>query len=146
MPVRSMPSSLLLVHPPERRHKPGKVTMQTVYLLVIGIAAGILSGMFGVGGGVIIVPALVLLFGMNQQSASATSLIALLLPVGLLGVFEYYRFGKISVDHLWLGLTIAVGLFAGAFFGAKIAIVMSSDMLRRAFAVFLVIVAIRLWL
>jgi uncharacterized membrane protein YfcA len=119
--------------------------MQLFILFVIGVAAGLLSGMFGVGGGVIIVPALVFLFGMNQQSASATSLIALLLPVGLLGVIEYYRSGKIGTENIWLGLAIAAGLFAGAFFGARLAIELSSDMLRRMFAVFLVFVAIRLW-
>ena len=120
--------------------------MQFVYLTGIGIFAGMLSGMFGVGGGVIIVPSLVLLFGMSQQSATATSLMALLLPVGLLGVFEYYRLGRLSVEHIWFGLAIALGLFIGAFFGARIALGMSGEMLRKAFAVFLVIVAIKLWL
>jgi len=119
--------------------------MQYLILLITGIAAGLLSGMFGVGGGVIIVPALVFFFGMTQQTASATSLIALLLPVGLLGVYEYYRSGNISVEHIGFGLVVALGLFAGAFFGAKIAIELSSEMLRRLFAVFLVFVAIRLW-
>jgi uncharacterized membrane protein YfcA len=119
--------------------------MQLLSLFIIGVTAGLLSGMFGVGGGVIIVPALVFLFGMNQQSAIATSLIALLLPVGLLGVIEYYRSGKIGTENIWFGLAIAAGLFAGAFFGARLAISLSSDMLRRMFAVFLVFVAIRLW-
>ncbi len=119
--------------------------MQLTGLLAIGVAAGILSGMFGVGGGIIIVPALVLLFGMTQQSANATSLMALLLPVGLLGVMEYYRAGKISGENIWIGLVIAAGLFAGAFFGAKIAIHLSSEMLRKAFAVFMGIVALHLW-
>jgi hypothetical protein len=119
--------------------------MHFVFLFIIGIAAGLLSGMFGVGGGVIIVPSLVLLFGMSQQTASATSLMALLLPVGLLGVLEYYRSGQISTGHIWIGLVIALGLFAGAFFGAKIAIGVSSETLRRMFAVFLVLVAFRLW-
>lgn len=62
--------------------------MQTVFLLIIGIAAGLLSGMFGVGGGIIIVPALVLLFGMSQHSANATSLVALLLPVEFLELWS----------------------------------------------------------
>jgi hypothetical protein len=119
--------------------------MHYAFLFIIGIAAGVLSGLFGVGGGIIIVPSLVLLFGMSQQTASATSLMALLLPVGLLGVFEYYRSGKISTENMWFGLVIALGLFAGAFFGAKIAIGVSSETLRRVFAVFLVFVAIRLW-
>lgn len=119
--------------------------MQYLILFITGIAAGLLSGMFGVGGGVIIVPALVFFFGMSQQTASATSLMALLLPVGLLGVYEYYQAGKITTEHIWFGLIIALGLFAGAFFGAKLAIELSSDLLRRMFAVFLVLVAIRLW-
>jgi uncharacterized membrane protein YfcA len=119
--------------------------MQLVYLFLVGLAAGILSGMFGVGGGIIIVPSLVLIFGMSQHSANATSLIALLLPVGLLGVLEYYRSGKISTENVWLGLVIAVGLFIGAFLGARSAIMLSSDMLRKAFAIFIGIVAIRLW-
>jgi uncharacterized membrane protein YfcA len=122
-----------------------KPNMQYLILLITGIAAGILSGMFGVGGGVIIVPALVFFFGMSQQTASATSLMALLLPVGLLGVYEYYQAGKITTEHIWFGLVVALGLFAGAFFGARIAIELSSDLLRRLFAVFLVVVAIRLW-
>jgi uncharacterized protein len=119
--------------------------MQLIGLLAIGIAAGILSGMFGVGGGIIIVPALVLLFGMTQQSAVATSLIALLLPVGMLGVMEYYRSGKISTENIWIGLVLATGLFAGAFFGAKTATHLSSDTLRKAFAVLMGIVALHLW-
>jgi uncharacterized membrane protein YfcA len=119
--------------------------MQYLILFITGIAAGLLSGMFGVGGGVIIVPALVFFFGMSQQTASATSLMALLLPVGLLGVYEYYQAGKITTEHIWFGLIVALGLFAGAFFGAKLAIELSSDLLRRMFAVFLVLVAIRLW-
>jgi uncharacterized membrane protein YfcA len=119
--------------------------MQLISLFFIGLCAGLLSGMFGVGGGIIIVPALVFFFGMSQQSANATSLIALLLPVGLLGVIEYYRSGNISVEHIGFGLTIALGLFAGAFFGALIATGMPSELLKRFFAVFLVFVAIRLW-
>lgn len=119
--------------------------MQLLILFITGLAAGLLSGMFGVGGGVIIVPALVFFFGMSQQTASATSLMALLLPVGLLGVYEYYQSGKITTEHIWFGLVIALGLFAGAFFGARLAIELSSDLLRRMFAVFLVLVAIRLW-
>ncbi len=119
--------------------------LQFIGLFFIGIAAGLLSGMFGVGGGLIIVPAMVLLFGMTQQTANATSLIALLLPVGLLGVMEYYRSGKISMENIWFGLIIAAGLFFGAYFGAKIATQLPNDILRKAFAVFMGIVALYLW-
>ncbi len=119
--------------------------LQLIGLLGIGITAGLLAGMFGVGGGVIIVPAMVLLYGMTQQSAIGTSLIALLLPVGLLGVVEYYRSGKISTENIWIGLIIAAGLFVGAYVGAKIATHFASDILRKAFAVFMGIVALHLW-
>ena len=119
--------------------------MQIIGLLSLGIGAGLLSGIFGIGGGLVIVPALVLFFGMTQQSASGTSLVALLLPVGLLGVIEYYRSGIISMEKISIGLIIAAGLFAGAFFGAIIATHISNDLLRKAFAVFMGIVAIYLW-
>ena len=119
--------------------------MTTVYMLIIGVAAGILSGLFGIGGGLIIVPALVWL-GFTQHAASGTSLVALLLPVGLLGVYEYYQSGKIGMDHIKFGLLIAVGLFIGAYFGSKISISISGDLLRKGFAVLLGFMAIRLWL
>lgn len=119
--------------------------MQFSALLAIGTVAGLLSGMFGVGGGVIIVPAMVLFFGMTQQSAVGTSLIALLLPVGVLGVMEYYRAGNISKENILAGFIIAIGLFAGAFIGAKIAAEMPGDILRKAFAIFMGIVALQMW-
>jgi uncharacterized protein len=119
--------------------------MTTVYMLVIGVATGILSGLFGIGGGLIIVPALVWL-GFTQHAASGTSLVALLLPVGLLGVLEYYQSGKIGMDNIKFGLLIAVGLFVGAFFGSKISIAMSGNLLRKSFAVLMGFMAIRLWL
>ncbi|WP_303682290.1 sulfite exporter TauE/SafE family protein [Pelodictyon luteolum] len=121
------------------------IILQNIIMLFIGLLAGVLSGMFGIGGGIIIVPALVLILGMTQQTASATSLVALLLPVGILGVLEYYREGRISMDNIWLGLLLAAGLFIGAYFGAKIATHLSGTVLRRAFAVFTGIVALRLW-
>ncbi|MBF0587368.1 sulfite exporter TauE/SafE family protein [Prosthecochloris sp. N3] len=120
--------------------------MQYLWMILTGMAAGVLSGMFGIGGGVIIVPALVLVLGFTQHAANATSLVALLLPVGLLGVLEYYRAGKIGTDNIWFGLLIALGVFFGAYFGAKIAGGLSSEVLRKLFAVFLGIVAVRLWL
>ena len=120
--------------------------MQIFWMLLTGLTAGVLSGMFGIGGGLIIVPVLVLVMGFTQHTANATSLIALLLPVGLLGVLEYYRAGKITTEHIWFGIIIAIGLFAGAFLGAKIATSLTNEMLRKIFAVFIGIVAVRMWL
>jgi uncharacterized protein len=114
----------------------------TMLYILIGVGAGVLSGLFGIGGGVVIVPALLYAARMSQITATGTSLGALLLPVGALGAWEYYRTGDLDVRA---ALMIAVGLFFGAFFGAKLAHVLTAVQLKRAFAVFLVLVAVRIW-
>jgi uncharacterized membrane protein YfcA len=117
--------------------------MGILVFIIIGLGAGVLSGLFGIGGGVLIVPALMLVAGMKPIMATGTSLGALLLPVGALGAYEYYRRGNLDMRaSLW----IALGLFIGAWFGAKIALSLSPVALKRAFAVFLVIVAVRMWM
>lgn len=113
--------------------------------IFIGVGAGILAGLFGVGGGVIVVPTLVLLLKYPQIAATGTSLIALLAPVGLGGVIAFYQAGKIGPEHIKAGLLISAGMFLGSFFGAKIALGLSDQTLKRAFCVFLVLVAVRLW-
>ena len=117
--------------------------MEYLTVVGIGLAAGILGGFFGVGGGVLIVPALVLMLSMEQHSAVGTSLAALLPPVGLLGAIEYYRHGAVNVPYAAL---LALGLASGAYFGAIIAVKISALALRRAFAIFLAAVAIRLFM
>ena len=114
----------------------------TILYILIGVAAGVLSGLFGIGGGVVIVPALLLVARMTPLTATGTSLGALLLPVGALGAWEYYRKGQLD---LRISLLLALGLFLGAFFGAKFAQLLTPVQLKRAFAVFLVLVAIRVW-
>ena len=114
-------------------------------MLVVGLITGVFSGVFGVGGGVILVPVLVLLLGYTQVAATGTSLVALLLPVGLLGVLEYYRSGRLGIPEIKTGLMIAVGLFFGAYVGAKIAVSLPQEVLRKSFALFLVFIAARLW-
>lgn len=110
--------------------------------LGIGLAAGVLSGLFGIGGGILIVPALLLLARMEPIKATGTSLGALLLPVGALGAYEYYKNDHVDVKA---SLLLAVGLFVGAFFGAKLAHALSPVMLKRAFSIFLVLAAVRLY-
>jgi uncharacterized membrane protein YfcA len=112
-----------------------------IYLL-IGLGAGVLSGLFGIGGGVVIVPALIFLARMEPQTATGTSLAALLLPVGALGAYEYYRHGQLNILAAAL---IALGLFLGAGVGARFSLQLSGVALRRAFAVFLALIAIRMW-
>ena len=116
--------------------------MTTTLYILIGLAAGVLSGLFGIGGGVVIVPALLLLANMTPLAATGTSLGALLLPVGALGAWEYYRTGNLDIRA---ALLLAAGLFFGAFFGAKLAQMFTPLVLKRVFAVFLVLVAIRVW-
>jgi uncharacterized protein len=105
----------------------------------IGLVGGVLSGLFGIGGGVIIVPALVLL-GFTIRQASGTSLAALLLPVGLLGVIEYARRHEIRFHY---GIGIAVGLMVGALLGAILAGRLSNTALERLFGIFLLVVAVK---
>ena len=114
----------------------------TILYIIIGVGAGVLAGLFGIGGGVVIVPALLYVARMSQITATGTSLGALLLPVGALGAWEYYRRGDLDVRA---ALLIAIGLFFGAFFGAKLAHMLTAIQLKRAFAVFLVLIAVRIW-
>lgn len=106
----------------------------------IGLVAGVLSGLFGIGGGIIIVPALVFL-GLEQHVATGTSLAALLMPVGILGVFEFARRQQIKVPY---AAGIALGLIAGVYVGARIAGHVGGVTLRRSFAVLLIAAAARL--
>lgn len=111
-------------------------------LLGIGIAAGVLSGLFGIGGGVVIVPALILIAGMSAHGATGTSLGALLLPVGALGAWQYYKAGALDIRA---SLLIALGLTAGAWAGALLSQHLSELALKRAFSLFLLVVAARIW-
>ena len=120
--------------------------MEFLVAILIGLSAGICSGLFGIGGGIIIVPLLVFSFKLSQQTATATSLMAMLLPTGALGLWHYYQNGFLNTDNIKIGFLIATGLFIGAFFGAKIATALQSGTLTKVFAVFLVIIAIRLWI
>jgi len=107
----------------------------------MGVAAGIVSGLFGVGGAIVIIPGLMLLLKQSQHAANGTSLAALLLPVGLLGTIEYYRRGEVNVPY---AAVIAAGLFVGALIGAKLAGSIPDLTLRRMFGVFLLLVSLRL--
>jgi uncharacterized membrane protein YfcA len=110
--------------------------------LAIGLMAGVLSGLFGIGGGVLIVPSLIILARHTPARATGTSLAALLLPVGALGAWEYYRRGDVDVPA---ALLIALGIFAGAWLGAHWAVRLPPRALQRGFAAFLVVVAVHLW-
>lgn len=117
-------------------------TVQLVMYVLIGLSAGVLGGMFGIGGGIVIVPALILFAHFAPHMATGTSLAVFLLPVGALGAWSYYRVGNVRIEA---ALAIAVGVFLGGYFGARLAAQMSPLALRRAFAVLLALVATRMW-
>lgn len=110
--------------------------------LAIGLLAGVLSGLFGIGGGILIIPSLIFAAKFHTKLAIGTSLGAMLLPVGLLGAYAYYQQGNLNIKA---SLLIGLGLFLGAYMGAKLAQGLSGITLQRMFAVFIVLMAIRLW-
>jgi uncharacterized membrane protein YfcA len=111
------------------------VTIQLLLILsVIGLLAGMLSGLIGVGGGIIIVPALVFFLGFTQKEAQGTSLGLLLLPIGILAVMNYYNKGLIDVKVVGV---MALAFLIGGFFGSKLALAISEASLRRIFAIVL---------
>ena len=116
--------------------------MATVLLtLAIGLAAGVMSGMFGVGGGIVLLPAFVLLLSLDQKTATGTSLASLVMPVALLSVIAYARAGHV---HFRTAALVGAGIFVGSLIGARIALGTSDLVLRRGFAVLLVLTAVRL--
>lgn len=112
-----------------------------VELGLLGLSAGVVSGLFGVGGAVVIVPGLVLLAKLPQHTAHGTSLAALLPAVGILGVLEYHRRGQVNIPY---AAAIALGIFLGALLGAKLAGTLPEATLRRLFGAFLMLVSVRL--
>lgn len=110
-------------------------------LVVLGIAAGALAGLVGVGGGVIIVPALVYIFGFSQKMAQGTSLALLLPPIGILAAYTYYRAGQVDVRA---ALVIIIGFLIGSLITARYVNHLNSATLVRIFGVFLLIVAIKM--
>ena len=116
--------------------------MQTlIILIIIGLVAGLLGGMVGVGGGIIIVPALVFFLGFSQKMAQGTSLGILLLPVGLLGVWQFYKEGFVDLRVVFI---ISAGFFAGSYLGSKLALSLSQETVKKAFAILLIVVALKM--
>jgi uncharacterized membrane protein YfcA len=112
------------------------MTLPSIILLIlVGLAAGIASGLFGIGGGVLIVPGLVFLLGFSQHTATGTSLAILLPPVGIAAVLEYYRHGSVDLRAAFIA---AAALLVGAWFGAVLANHLKDEYLRLAFGIFVV--------
>jgi uncharacterized protein len=118
------------------------MSIQTVLIIIlIGLAAGMLSGLVGVGGGIIIVPALVFFLGFNQHQAIGTSLGILLLPAGILAVINYCKKGFIDLKVV---LILFIGYIVGSYFGSNISLSASQDLLKKIFAFMLIIIAVKM--
>ena len=117
--------------------------MTWVLVSLLGLLAGVISGLFGVGGAVVIIPGLVFITKMPQHTAHGTSLAALLLPVGLLGVLEYSKRQQVQWGYAAI---VAAGLLIGAYFGARLAGSVNDVMLKKAFGVFLLLISAKLLL
>jgi uncharacterized membrane protein YfcA len=109
-------------------------------LLVLGVVAGIVSGVVGIGGGIVIVPALVMIFAMSQKMAQGTSLIMLLPPIGILAVIQYYKAGNTDIR---VACILIAGFFVGSYFSAKMVGHLEEITLKRIFGAFLMILAIK---
>jgi uncharacterized membrane protein YfcA len=115
--------------------------MMFLYYSLLGILAGAFSGLVGIGGGIILVPALVFLFGFSQQSAQGTTLALLVLPIGLFGALEYYRHGYVDLKVAGL---ICLGFMVGSLFGAKLALILPTAVLKKIFGGTLLLLGLKM--
>ena len=112
--------------------------------VLVGLAAGMLGGFVGLGGGIVIIPALVYLFGFDQLKAQGTSLAILLPPIGILGFLQYWNNPKAQID-LWAAGTIAVAFIIGGYFGGKWANTIDVNIVRKVFAAILLVSALQMF-
>lgn len=119
-----------------------KMTINTLILLVIvGMVTGVMAGMLGIGGGIVVIPAMVLLLGFSQQSAQGTSLAMMLPPVGLFAVLNYYKAGHVDIK---VALVLAIFFVLGSIFGSRLAVKLPQELLQKIFGGFLLLVAIKM--
>ncbi|MEQ1734218.1 MAG: sulfite exporter TauE/SafE family protein [Bacteroidia bacterium] len=116
-------------------------TQTFIILVAIGLLAGLLSGVMGIGGGIIIVPALIYFLSLTQHQAQGISLGVLIMPVGILAVINYYKAGNLNFQY---SAFIALGFVVGGFIGSKISLGMSQDAIKKVFSVVLIVVAVKM--
>jgi uncharacterized membrane protein YfcA len=121
--------------------KEGHNSMNIFLYLLLGLVTGVLSGLFGIGGAIVIIPSLVLFFGLSQHMAQGTTLALMVPPIGLLAAWTYYRQGY--VDFKIAGL-ICLGFFIGGLVGAKFVAHIPDNLLRKAFGVLLLLASIKM--
>ncbi|PIF05285.1 MAG: permease [Draconibacterium sp.] len=115
--------------------------MQIIVLIIIGILSGLLAGIFGVGGAVVVIPALVFILGLSQHEAQGTSLAFMLPPVGILATWNYWKQGYVN----WkFALILALAFVIGAYLGSHFSITLPDRTLRRIFGVLMILIAIKM--
>ena len=118
--------------------------MSTSILLIligIGILTGFMAGMLGIGGAIIMIPAMVFLLGLSQQTAQGTSLAVMLPPIGIIAAYNYYKAGEVNFKF---ALILAVFFLVGSYFGSKVALNISQPILKKIFGVLLLLVAAKM--
>jgi uncharacterized protein len=110
-------------------------------LLGIGIITGIMAGMLGIGGAIIMIPALVYFMGFSQQTAQGTSLAVMLPPIGILAAYNYYKAGHVDIKF---ALILACAFLIGSYFGSKFALTLPQATLKKVFGILLLLVAVKM--
>ena len=118
-------------------------TSMILILVVIGIITGVMAGMLGIGGAIIMIPALVFLLGISQQTAQGTSLAVMLPPVGIIAAYNYYKAGQVNIRF---AVILAVFFLVGSYFGSKLALNLPQALLKKIFGILLLLVAAKMLL
>jgi uncharacterized protein len=116
-------------------------TSMLLILIVIGIITGVMAGMLGIGGAIIMIPALVFLLGISQQTAQGTSLAVMLPPIGIIAAYNYYKAGHVNIRF---AIVLAVFFLVGSYFGSKLAVRLPEQVLKKIFGILLLLVAVKM--
>jgi uncharacterized protein len=119
-----------------------KMSLTTVIILIlIGLMAGVFGGMFGVGGAIIMIPALVYFLGVDQHTAQGTSVAIMLPPIGLFAAYNYYKAGEVNI---WYAVIIATAFLLGGYFGSMIALSLPENLMKKIFGILLILIALKM--
>src|SRR5450759_1380097 len=118
-------------------------TTMLLILIVIGILTGFMAGMLGIGGAIIMIPALVFFMGISQQTAQGTSLAVMLPPIGIIAAYNYYKAGQVNIKF---AIILAICFLIGSYFGSKLALNLPQPLLKKIFGVLLLLVAAKMLL
>jgi len=118
-------------------------TSMLLILIVIGILTGVMAGMLGIGGAIIMIPALVFILGISQQTAQGTSLAVMLPPIGIIAAYNYYKAGQVNIKF---AIVLALFFLIGSYFGSKLALSVPQPVLKKVFGILLLLVAAKMLL